>query len=761
MYLEAGSSNKYISFDSSNISIDNNIPWSIAFTTALTNTEGTAIAFQTGGVQVVISRSSGPRFFVIRFICRSAGGTTNVFDQTTVDTPFRAELLDLLKQTVFWTIIHSVSGSDSVFDFYANGVKFDTLVFANSVSFANSGNLAIGENIMFPSAAGMPGIYSNVIFIGDALNERQISGMVANPNIIPAEMHASVQLHAPLSQRYAFKDGADIKVWDVVEQYNYAKVTPLTANHGVLVNYTDAEVGAVNQYTQEVFKNFYSKITLRPFAYYYPYINQSIGNAAGLEAVGTDLPGITNLVAFSDCTFTAVYEFYIPTPQAAPADSTVFVINHLSKRDDESYIGIAFYTQLYGNGSGVRLAGVFLRNSAFEAFSINFVGTTYNQDVLKLNRWNRVVVRKNALTAADIWVNGKKVAYTWSPVATAGVGLILTTHTVRIGPQDDDNGRGAYSSCCQFYQREFVLFSDLKTDADCLELSRDQLEEPTTNLVAYFKPAFGTGDAGKIVETVADLTMPEQRYTDTEQKKVEIKSLMPPRRKVLSTQSFNYLRVPSGDDFRPLGADGYTILVGFALDSDRDFVANEGFWRHLGGGSSSMFIENLDADENIIKTFSTQGQIRCPKWSHHRPNILFSTIDPAINALKHYLNGHVLAEKTGFSFDLAALNQADLLIGQFLSSGGRFNGYLIQFAWWNRILSRKEMLEISNNTLMGNPKIHSQEGLLLYPDFNNPFDDGGTLRFPNLANSAYNFELTNWANLAAVQAALVNIDTLR
>ena len=48
-------------------------------------------------------------------------------------------------------------------------------------------------------------------------------------------------------------------VWDVVEMYNYAKTTPLTANHGTLVNYTDNELGIPDVSQQTAFQDFYEK----------------------------------------------------------------------------------------------------------------------------------------------------------------------------------------------------------------------------------------------------------------------------------------------------------------------------------------------------------------------------------------------------------------------------------------------------------------------------------------------------------------------
>src|SRR5690606_40187160 len=51
------------------------------------------------------------------------------------------------------------------------------------------------------------------------------------------------------------------KMWDVVENYNPWKTTPLTANHADLIGFTDAEIGATDKTTITAYKDFYDKTT--------------------------------------------------------------------------------------------------------------------------------------------------------------------------------------------------------------------------------------------------------------------------------------------------------------------------------------------------------------------------------------------------------------------------------------------------------------------------------------------------------------------
>lgn len=87
--------------------------------------------------------------------------------------------------------------------------------------------------------------------------------------VVHSSLHEFVVGHWPLTQINAHKADANFIVrhpqfalndpvlFDVVEQYNYAKAVPLTPIHAKAENYTDVELGADEPNTQSVFKDIY------------------------------------------------------------------------------------------------------------------------------------------------------------------------------------------------------------------------------------------------------------------------------------------------------------------------------------------------------------------------------------------------------------------------------------------------------------------------------------------------------------------------
>jgi hypothetical protein len=97
---------------------------------------------------------------------------------------------------------------------------------------------------------------SHLTFFNRTLTAEEISYIHAQGGLLPASTHAACVAHYPCTQR----EGATL--WDVVEQYNYAKATALVLYHASLINFSAA------QHTgdaQTAYKEFYSKTDLRPY----------------------------------------------------------------------------------------------------------------------------------------------------------------------------------------------------------------------------------------------------------------------------------------------------------------------------------------------------------------------------------------------------------------------------------------------------------------------------------------------------------------
>jgi hypothetical protein len=93
-------------------------------------------------------------------------------------------------------------------------------------------------------------------FFNRTLTAQEIQYIHAQGGLLPASTHAACVAHYPCTQR----EGNTL--FDVVEQYNYAKGTDLVPYHATLQNFSAA------QHTgdaQSAYKDFYTKADLRPY----------------------------------------------------------------------------------------------------------------------------------------------------------------------------------------------------------------------------------------------------------------------------------------------------------------------------------------------------------------------------------------------------------------------------------------------------------------------------------------------------------------
>ena len=96
------------------------------------------------------------------------------------------------------------------------------------------------------------------------------------------------------------------------------------------------------------------------------------------------------------------------------------------------------------------------------------------------------------------------------------------------------------------------------------------------------------------------------------------------------------------------------------------------------------------------------------------------------------------------------------------AEGNYFNGTISHFLVFKGILNDAEIKTIYNNGLLSNPptELLDKYELVLLIDFNNPFDDVGTLKFPDLSPSNHTVIAHNWADLPTLQGSLVDKNSL-
>jgi hypothetical protein len=159
-------------------------------------------------------------------------------------------------------LYHLVVGVNSGnFFAYLNGRRRVNVAYTGG-DYNNTADLVIGKPT--DGTTFHEGTIGLCRFYNRALDRDEIIQLSNNPFIAPASVHEnSVGEYIP--QRSYFKDasniygkGANAIIWfDSAEQYNYSKVSPITANHGVMTGWSDAEVVTFPEPTEV--KDFYDK----------------------------------------------------------------------------------------------------------------------------------------------------------------------------------------------------------------------------------------------------------------------------------------------------------------------------------------------------------------------------------------------------------------------------------------------------------------------------------------------------------------------
>lgn len=168
----------------------------------------------------------------------------------------------------------TVTRSGQDIEVFLNGVSLgiNQLDTANAdFDFSVPGIFIIGiRGVLVNNAA--KGTYSHFKVFNSKLSLQEVNFIHSEGGLIPVSSHSSCIAHYPLTERYAFKADSDFVAkhpqfsvgdnvfFDTVNQYNYAKTTPISAKHARAVNFTDAELGTGGDVRTQTNKfNFYEK----------------------------------------------------------------------------------------------------------------------------------------------------------------------------------------------------------------------------------------------------------------------------------------------------------------------------------------------------------------------------------------------------------------------------------------------------------------------------------------------------------------------
>lgn len=185
----------------------------------------------------------------------------------------------------------------------------------------------------------------------------------------------------------------------------------------------------------------------------------------------------------------------------------------------------------------------------------------------------------------------------------------------------------------------------------------------------------------------------------------------------------------------------------------------------IGGSINSITTtgyENTDLSKPTFTAYKIKGNKSiltpinlAPNNNNKVDSICSLNANPIHNL--NYIQGNVTI--TGFD-----AIPGDLSIGNRPSGGSfPFNGNILYLAVYKGVLCDEEVKRLWNNGLFMNAWDISpitQSELVLYPDFNNPFDDGGILKIPDLSPSNHTIVANNYTDLTTLQNARVEIKSL-
>ncbi len=523
---------------------------------------------------------------------------------------------------------------------------------------------------------------SDFILCNSSLTPPEIKALY-NHNLVPESTHLNIIKHLPMTEAFAFKADAAFVAnhsefsvgnnvfLDVVEQYNYAKGAPLTPQHAKTVNYADADVGAGGFGPNKTIKDFYTKEIDTSLAYDFT------AQADDATITATD-NAVTTGQAFS------VY---------------VRILKALALSSTNAYFFDGFgnttthYWRILNRSSGIEIIG--------NTFSVRFAFPVPYDTLVKTNLAG-VIVMPDFLNASGwYWqdIRGFKVfAIVTTNNFIGGDLLGLLPHTLA-----GRNGSSAFNS--ESIISAISVFDGALTSAEIEEV--------------FFKK--GYSNSPKVVDIIIGETnssgdieskIRTNSYTPISQLPfIDSRSLLP-----LLEDSFNIdetfsIQAPTslGDAIAdtevsvmltiklplaalPQAATRYIIRWGsvtvttLQIDSAGKVQARTGEFVDLfAAGSAETQIFTIFLNNKFVIT----GSDNCLTWKDA------AQVEKTKNL--------VASDVTGENLTISGIDQ---------------DVEIIRCGVWSRLLSIREMLELSDNTLLANPTIEQQVGLEAFYNMN-------------------------------------------
>jgi hypothetical protein len=241
---------------------------------------------------------------------------------------------------------------------------------------------ASGIVISGTSLSGFLAIYDK------AISEHEFERINNEAGVVPKVLHANCVGFWPMQERTGAKS------YDTVEQFNYAKGTSLTPNHGDLTGYTATELGtATNETTQTAKVDFYTKAV----------IDRTNGSGVDLKS---GLPELVNCVTAPT---TTTIEFPTTLTSVNPNEWSIYWSFYV---DSDSLTANSYndYVLVFGGGSAVSRRGRVLVGLSEPGHYLEAFPATIDTEIVWKKGFHTVCIQKLATRHIQILIDGRLAA---------------------------------------------------------------------------------------------------------------------------------------------------------------------------------------------------------------------------------------------------------------------------------------------------------------------------------------------------------------
>ena len=581
------------------------------------------------------------------------------------------------------------------------------------------------------------GGFGHIAVFNKKLSEQEIN-YIYQKNALPESSHEACTFHMPFNQQPYQVTGTNF-INDVVANYNYAKSgTNFTGNHGEMIGWTDEELGITESTAgfshNTAFRNFY---------------NKSRRGIKGLDMGTVWGKGTNSLFQY----------FNPPLPVLTSGWSVTYEADYTQTGADISGSVRCFWFTTDANGIVIVTPDRSRMCTTASVSLYNLSGQIYEEI-------NSITITSNTSNEMKMYLNGILVDTNNETFSVPNRLLFGVT----------GNGR--------YYARHdgLYVFDNVLTDNEVLTAYTNNSWMDETPQRAYTSEFAVDGKLKDITGNGFDINPATNRTEGFNLNDVIDSNGFQTRKYGLTfnSASSQYLEV---ENFVPTKEEGYTVICAVAQKTDTSFPSFEMIFSkfesvtkfyEIRGDSGDKFYGVINPYESNVISRNLDGfedsDLRNPLFIVNRlkgDDPLLETYSPNTASTDVSVNGKRFPADintslvTTVGFDEIS---GGLVIGGRSPGGSSFscNGHIVYLAVFKGVLNDHEIKELYNNGNFANPSTTLREKyeLVLYPDFNNPYDDGGTLKIPDLSDSNHTIIAEGWANIGALETARIEISSL-